>query len=292
MTPLATLQPSLLPADVRASLPTFLIIGAAKAGTTSLHSYLAEHPEICMSSNKEPMCFEPADWMERLGEYRELFEHPAAVRGEASIAYSAYPWAPEIPDRVRAVVPDARIVYLVRDPIQRMLSQYAQMQWNRHLWGAKRFPHRPFDELVEDLEAPMNTPVWCSRYATQIERWMERFGDDRVLVLDQRELLTQRRKTLWRVFEFLEVDPTFNSPSWDAEHNTATEHRLPTDLARRLGRPGRFARRVPGARRALTREIPRPRLTASQRERVVALLAPEADRLRAMTGLTLEHWTV
>jgi hypothetical protein len=291
MTPSATLTPPLA-ADVRAALPNFLIVGAAKAGTTSLHSYLAGHPEICMSSEKEPMCFEPPNWLERLGEYRELFDRPAPVRGEASIAYSAYPWAPEVPDRVRAVAPDARIVYLVRDPIERMLSQYAQMQWNRHLWGAERFPRREFAELMEDLEDPMNTPVWCSRYATQIERWMERFGDDGVLVLDQRELLTQRRRTLWRVFEFLGVDPAFTSPAWDAEHNTATQHRLPTDLARRLGRIGRLGQRMPGARRALTREIPRPRLTAAQRERVVALLAPEADRLRAMTGLTLEHWTV
>src|SRR5439155_19447126 len=113
-----------------------------------------------------------------------------------------------------------------------------------------------------------------------------RFGDARVLVLDQRELLMQRRRTLWRVFEFLEVDPTFSSPAWDAEHNTASEHRLPTRLARRLGRAGRAGQRVPGVRRALAREIPRPRPTAEQRRRLVALFKPEAGRLRAMTGLS------
>jgi hypothetical protein len=238
------------------------------------------------------MCFEPPHWAERLAEYRDLFERPAPVRGEASIAYSAFPWAPEIPDRVRAAVPSARIVYLVREPVERMLSHYAQNYWDRHLWGAKRFPIRPFDELMDDLEDPMNMPVWCSRYATQAERWIERFGRDRVLVLDQRDLLKDRGETLRRVFAFLDVDATFTSKAWDAEHNTATQHRLPTDLARRAGRAGRAGLRVPLLRRALTREIPRPTLSAAQRERVAAVLAPEAERLRALSGLKLDHWSV
>src|SRR4051812_27966301 len=291
MTETAIAEPQLA-RDVRAALPTFLIIGAAKCGTTSLHEYLGAHPSICMSSNKEPMCFEPPNWLERLPEYRDLFERPAPVRGEASIAYSAFPWAPEIPDRVRATIPDARIVYLVREPIQRMLSHYAQNHWDRHLWGAKRFPIRPFDELMDDLEDPMNMPVWCSRYATQVERWIERFGRDRVLILDQRDLLRDRATTLRRVLEFLAVDAAFASPAWEAEHNTATQHRLPTDLARRLGRAGRAGLRVPVLRRALTREIPRPELTDDQRRGVCALLRPEADRLREITGMSFEHWTV
>lgn len=291
MTEIAIAEPQLAP-DVRAALPTFLIVGAAKCGTTSLHEYLGAHPSICMSANKEPMCFEPPNWVERLAEYRDLFERPAPVRGEASIAYSAFPWAPEIPDRVRATIPDARIVYLVREPIQRMLSHYAQNHWDRHLWGAKRFPIRPFDELMDDLEDPMNMPVWCSRYATQVERWIDRLGQDRVLVLDQRDLLRHRSVTLRRVFEFLEVDADFTSPAWDAEHNTATQHRLPTELSERLGRAGRAGRRVPGLRRLLTYEIPRPQLTDAQRARVSALLKVEADRLREITGMKLEHWSV
>jgi hypothetical protein len=144
-------------------LPTFLIVGAPKAGTTSLHAYLAEHPEIAMTREKEPMCFEPPDWEARLGDYAALFEREAPVRGESSTAYASFPWAPEIPDRVRKVAPGMRIVYLVRDPIPRTLSHYAQNVWDRK-------PVRPFDELMADLEHPLNMPVWCSRYATQLER--------------------------------------------------------------------------------------------------------------------------
>jgi hypothetical protein len=271
--------------ETRAWLPSLFIIGAAKCGTTSLHRYLAEHPEVCMSSEKEPMCFEPLDWVERLDDYRDLFERPARVRGEASTAYAAYPWVPEIPDRIRGLVPDARIIYMVREPIGRTVSHYAQNVWDR-------FPVRPFEELMEDLEEPMNMPVWCSRYATQLERYLERFPSEHILVLDQHDLQRDRAATMHRVFEFLEVEPSFTSPAWDIEHNTAGHHRVPRPWAHRLRRLERPAMRVPPLRRLLTHEIPKPVLTPGQRARLVGILEPEARRFRQLTGMKLDHWPV
>lgn len=266
-------------------LPTFLVIGAPKAGTTSLHEYLAEHPQIAMTSEKEPMCFAAPDWRERLGDYEELFERDAPVRGESSTAYSAFPWAPEVPDRVLEAIPDARLIYLVRDPIPRTLSHYAQNAWDR-------LPVRPFEELMSDLEDPMNMPVWCSRFATQLERWLERFPAERVLVVDQRDLLTDRAATLRRVFAFLGVDPDFTSRAWEVRHNTAGSHRAPNALHHRLGRHARRLERLPVLRRAVTRETPRPVLSTEQRGRLEALLRPEAQRLRELTGMALEHWSL
>jgi hypothetical protein len=276
--------PELAP-DVRAALPTFLIIGAAKAGTTSLHEYLAEHREIVMSSEKEPMCFAPNDWLTRMPEYRELFTRAAPVRGESSTAYSAWPWVPDVPDRVRSVVPDAKIIYLVRDPVERMLSHYAQNVWDD-------FDVRPFDELMDDLEDEMNMPVWCSRYATQYERWAERFGPERVLVLDGRELETRTAETLKQVLAFLEVDAGFTSPRWAERHNTARQHRRPTPLGKRLGPRSRHLERVPRVRSLVSRPVPKPKLSAEQRARVVEIFGPEAARLRELTGLKLDHWSV
>jgi hypothetical protein len=263
-------------------LPTFFIIGAAKSGTTSLHRYLEPHPELSMSSEKEPMCFEPPHWQERMSEYEDLFAgKQAAVRGESSTAYAAYPWVPEIPDRVKTMVPDAKIVYCVREPVSRMVSHYAQFVWDR-------MKIRPWEELMADLDDPMNMPVWISRYATQYERWAERFGEERILVVEQHDLATQREATIKRVLEFLEVDSTFTSPSWDERHNEAGHHRVPTALGERVGE-GRRARleRVPPLRPLLSREIRKPVLRDDQRRRVEALLRPEVARFRAMTGLAL-----
>ena len=267
---------------VRAALPNFMIIGAPKAATTSLHAYLAVHPAINMSRTKEPMCFAFPDWTGRIERYPRIFrDHPERpLRGESSTAYTSYPWEPETPDRVLSLIPECRFVYLVRDPIERMLSHYAQNVWDG-------VPVAPFDELMENLEREDNIPVWSSRYAFQLERWTERFGRDRVLVLDQRDLLGDRAATVQRVLEFLGLDPAFSSPEWEREHNTRAQHRVPTALGRRLGSMARGP-----LRKVLTREVAKPTLTAAQHRRVVALLAPDTARFRALTGMTFDHWSI
>jgi Sulfotransferase family len=238
-----------------------------------------------MSTNKEPMCFARPRWEDRVAGYRALFERHAPVRGESSTAYSSFPWAPETADRVKATVADARIIYLVRDPVPRTLSHYAQNVWDEREWAS-------FDILMTDLEHPMNMPVWCSRYATQLERWIDRFGGDQVLVIDHRELMEERRAILQRVFEFLGVDPEFISPDWDAEYNVGEEHRVPTHAASRLGRLGAAAMRAPALRHRLTRPVAKPTLTDDQRARLCEFLAPEVARLRELTGMAFADWSI
>ena len=266
-------------------LPNIFIIGAAKCGTTSLHEYLSEHPEVAMTTDKECMHYTGEDWEEKLGRYRALFAREASVRGESSTAYTAWPWFPEVPDRIRATVPEAKLIYVVRDPLERAISHYAQNVWD----GAVE---RSWEFLMNNLEDGWNVPVWSSRYATQLERWVERFGGERILVLDAGDLRREREATLRRVLEFLEVDATFVSPRWGSEHNTATSHRVPTALGRRLGRVREPVARLRPARDLLTREVPAPTLTPEQRDRLVALRAPEARRLRELTGLPFDGWQV
>lgn len=265
------------------TLPTFFVIGAPKSGTTSLHSYLAEHPAIAMSTNKEPMCFVGDDWRQRLHRYETLFEHSADVRGESSTAYTSFPFAPEVPERVAATVPDARLIYVVRDPVPRTLAHYAQNVFDG-------FAERPFDELMDALEDPGNMPVWCSRYATQLERWRAHFPADRILVLDQVALLADRTSTLQRVLAFLGVDAGFSSSAWNLQHNTSPSHLRPTSIARKLGPRAERAARAGRFRGLLSTPIPKPVLRDDQRTRLEALLRPEADRLRTLTGLAFADW--
>ena len=258
------------------TLPTFFIVGAPKAGTTSLHAYLAEHPGIAMTTVKECMLYAAPQWRERLADYAALFPRDAPVRGESSTAYSSYPYAPEVPARVAETVPDARIVYVVREPVERVLAHYAQNLWDN-------MPVRPFDELMDDLEDPLNMPVWCSRYATQLERWLAVVPAERILVLDQADLLHDRVATIRRACAFLGADATFESPAWTVEHNTATDHRRPTRLGRLAARAGL---RAPG------RVVPKPVLRDDQRARLVALLRPEVERFRQLTGQPFSHWAI
>ena len=267
------------------TLPTFFIIGAAKCGTTSLHEYLDVHPEVAMTTYKECMYFTGDDWEEKLADYPRLFAKDAPVRGESSTGYTAWPWYPEVPGRIAQRVPDAKLIYLVRDPVERAVSHYAQSVWDG-------VAVRSWEYFMDNLEDGWNIPVWSSRYATQLERWLEHFDEGRLLVLEAGELRARRAETLRRVLEFLEVDPGFDSPRWHEEHNTAASHLVPTAAGRRLGAIGERLAGRPGIGRLMAREVPAPTLTPGQRDRLVALLAPEAERLRALTGRSFDGWQV
>ena len=105
--------------------PNLVIIGAMKAGTTSLHYYLNLHPEISMSKVKEPAFFiEERNWRKGIKRYSSLFTNQTSVVGEASTEYTKYPHFKEVPAKMHSTIPEAKLIYLVRDPIVRILSEY------------------------------------------------------------------------------------------------------------------------------------------------------------------------
>jgi Sulfotransferase family len=119
------------------ALPTFFIIGAPKAGTTSLNFYLEQHPEIQMSEVKEPAFFAPplgsatsklglsrVDMIDSLDRYERLFDPTMRVRGEGSTNYAEYPFRQGVPERIKERVPEAKFIYMVRDPVARTVSHY------------------------------------------------------------------------------------------------------------------------------------------------------------------------
>lgn len=276
------------------TLPNLLIVGAAKCGTSSLHHYLDQHPDVSMSRPKETNFFVREDWLERMDWYESRFDAAAAVRGEASPAYSLYPYFRQVPERAHSLVPDAKLIYLVRDPLARLVAHYVEM-YGLH------FEHRPFEAAVGDLEDERNLYVAGSRYATQVERYLRYFPGDRLLVLEQDELRDERQRTLRRVFGFLEVDPDFHSQDFDRELNTRAEKVRLRGAGLLLARAGliRLGRRVPlrlraplsrRVKRAVTREIEPPRLEGELRARLSEALQPEVDRLRALTGRRFEGW--
>lgn len=286
------------------ALPTFFVIGAAKAGTTSLHFYLSRHPQIQMSANKEPNFFGgpengipyPPRRVSRLRDYEELFDSSFAVRGEASVGYTNHPRRRGVPERIRQLVPDAKFLYIVRDPIARTVSHYQ----DAFAIGKQR---RPLNEVLGALDDPYS-PLTChSRYATQLELYRRTFPPQRIMVIDQAELLCDRRATLRDVFRFLAVDDTFDTPAFDDQ------------LYRSEGRPvysagywhfvERFvspaARRIPVAlrttarrslERALLPKLAEQTLDADRRAALEELYRGEVARLRELTGKPFSTWSI
>jgi hypothetical protein len=278
-------------------LPNLLIVGAAKAGTSSLHAYLDEHPSIAMSKRKELELFNrPDDWRELLDRYRTNFYVRAPVRGESSPAYSMDPRFGDVPARIHEVIPGAKIIYLVRDPIPRALAHYVE-------WRFLRVEQRPFEQAFADLDRPSNHYVMSSRYAHQLGRYRERFPDEQILVLDQRDLLKRRRDTLRRVFRFLGVDEDYSTPRFEREHNVGQQkmqlNRFGWWLAERQAYlPAlRIAAALPapvgrGGLRLIGTDIPRPEPDEATLARLRDVLRADVEWLRSYTGEPYDHWSV
>jgi hypothetical protein len=283
-------------------LPTFFIIGAAKAGTTALYSYLDLHPEIEMSPIKEPDFFAdpngylPFGRVSSLAAYERLFKGDAKAAGEASHTYSVYPLHSGVPDRIHQLVPDARMIYLVRDPVDRLQAWYRQnASWQR--LGPPR-------EALGDLRDPNNEYIRGGMYMSQIERYVPVFGADRLLVIDQTDLLTRRRETLEGLFAFIGVAPDFWTPAFEEAHNLSSERvHMSRGIRRIVNSPKThaFRERLPSGieetlrrlgKRAVGRPIPEHEFPLALIEECRGLFCRDAAALREFTGLPLADWSV
>ena len=291
------------------ALPTFFIIGAAKSGTTSLHWYLDQHPQIQMSTDKEPNFFSgpengvpyPFGRTSRLEAYEELFDPAVGVRGEASTGYASHPRRQGVPERIKELVPEAKFIYLVRDPIARTISQYQHRV-------AVEGERRSLREALGDLSDPYSICICPSLYASQLDLYLRHFPRERLLVIDQAELLAGRQSTLRQIFTFLSVNDVVDWSRFAEELNTSRDRRIyPPAYARlhyvRLRGPDLPAplRWIPRrVRRPLRRSVERillsrldtPTLDDELRARLEEFYADEVARLRALTGKTFPTWSI
>lgn len=277
-----------------AALPNLIVIGAKKSGTTSLYHYLASHPDIRMSREKELDFFvAERNWRRGVGWYRRHFDAAAAVRGEASPYYTALPQHHGVPERMARVIPDVRLVYVVRDPIERLVSHY-------HMAVATGRERRPLADAIANLSESVY--VAQGRYWMQLDAYLRHFATEQVLVIDQHELDRNRAAAMRRVFEFLGVDADFVSQDFEAVHFTAMARRRRRPVATAILALDRWVgnersenarRRVPARiRRMLTVPLERPALEPALRARLEQLYTPDAARLREHTGLSFASWSV
>ncbi len=276
-------------------LPNLLVIGAQKCGTSSLHRYLDLHPQIGMSRVKELDFFlEHRTWSRGAEWYADQFARSMPVRGESSPNYTDLPLSEGVAARMAGVVSDARLVYMVRDPIERALSHWI------HARGLER-EDRSADEALAD---PDSRYVRRSLYRTQLEPFVERFQRRQILIAEQADLLERRADTLRELFGWLDVDPSFISPEFEREWEVSAGKGRKFSLAYRASRlvGGKdFWGRVPArVRWRLERiaygrigdPVEPPRLSDPVRERLIERLRPEVDWLREYSGRDFAAWSV
>ncbi len=277
------------------ALPNLIVIGAQKCGTSGLHYYLSLHPEVSMSRQKELNFFiAERNWPRGLDWYRRQFDPTARVRGEASPNYTAWPQHDGVPERIAATVPAARLIYLVRDPLERIASHWVHNYAKRREKGS----------LAETLAHPQTSYLSRSHFDAQLERFRAHFPDRQILVIENDQLRSDRAATLRRIFEFIGVDPDFEHPQFAAVRHATARKRRSTRLGIRVQKLGRsrYGRRIP--RRVwlaadlalpLAKPIPKPDVRAALAEsapEALESLAADAARLREATGLDLAHWSL
>jgi len=308
-----------------ARLPNFFLAGAPKAGTTSLYFYLDQHPQIYMAGIKEPAFFGAADL--RSGPYRDSLQRYLGRHGEAIEAYLRGPqergakfailewqdylrlfrdvrdetaigeasvdyfWQPSAPAAIHAKLPAAKLIFVLRDPAELLLTRY--------LASPSRDRRTTFREWFLEAQrspTPWIVPLGPGRIATNLERFFGLFGRDQIRVYLYHEYRADPRALLRDVFAFLGVDPAY-PVDLTRRYNETPVPRFPGLHAwrQRVFGTGSATGWLPsGVRRLIRRAYNRPRgrmaLDAADRRLVVDYYRDEIARAAELIGRDLSAW--
>jgi len=290
------------------TLPNFIVIGAAKAGTTALYWYLAEHPDVFMSPVKETNFFaynvgpdgrllygDPDVHrfpVKTLAEYQDLFADAGSAEavGEASPLYLE---SPEAPARIRALLPDVRLVCSLRHPVDRAYSDYLMYLRRR----GRRFD--PARELTPTAAWARPDSRWMqvSRYHAQVERYFATFPRERIHVLLFDDIRKSALEATQGVYRFLGIDPSFE-PDLQTPHaaggvpaSPMLEGFLTRSALSAALRPLVPARAANWVRRLRARTLRRPpSLPPALRKELTAPFRDDIERTSAVIGRSLAHW--
>lgn len=286
--------------------PNLFLIGSMKSGTTYLSELLGEHPAIFMCSPKEPGYFvDPQDllrvwpaareagYLRSAESYLSLFAPAgdAAIVAEASTSYSQLPLFPGVPERILAFSPQARFIYIMRDPVERAISHY----WQRVRWGVERRPM---------LSAICAEPHYrdVSHYARQLKAYLQHLERARIYLLTYEALLADPAGQLSRVYAWLGVDPSFRPACLGVPNNVLPEA---VEQVRGLGWLHRFSQsalyrnvapRVPRSLRRLGNRLALRRVRPAEVDASVvkAYLRPrlqlETEELSRLLGRGFPEW--
>ena len=286
-------------------LPDFLVIGAMKAGTTSLCRDLESQPGIFFPTVKEPHTLVFDDVLTEAGKrkYATLFKDARAEQkcGEGSTGYSKIPLHKNVPQRARAVVGDKlKVIYSVRDPVERAISHHY------HMFRAGDAP-LDFGQALGAI--PLIT--LCSRYAFQIEPWIQEIGSENIRINKFEDFVSDRDRTVSELVTFLDVhhveDMVDHEETDHSQHNVGEDQLLPPptlrNLVRKITRSQFYKRNIHPRTPAWVRNGFKSAVYQKAQERpplpdedtlagLVEALQPDVHRLSELFGLKEPLWNL
>ncbi|MFO1261177.1 MAG: sulfotransferase [Sphingomonadaceae bacterium] len=296
-----------------ARTPTFMIIGASRAGTTALYDLVRQHPQVFMSAIKEPNYFafegEPLDWrgpgnefvnnsVHSWEDYTALFD-PAPegmAMGEASPLYL---WAPDAPKRIKARLSDVKMIAVLRNPIEQAFSHYLY---------ARAQMVEPFDDFDAALKAepkrfadhwqPLFQYSTFPRYAEQLKRFYAEFPKEQLKIFLYEDYRGDPKTMLSQIYEFIGVDPAF-VPDLSHETNMGGQprHQWLQNLVMRPNPIASLAALVvpESARRTIRdmvsrRNLSRDQMSPQAKAWLINALKDDISQLQDMIDRDVSHW--
>jgi len=280
-----------------AAFPNLIIIGGLKCGTTSIHHYLGLHPEVQMSKPKELNFFVSElnldlglDW------YRGRFDDRFAVRGESSPHYTNLPRFQGVAERIQTNCPDAKLLYMIRDPIKRVLSHWVHAKGAGYESG----------EIEDVLSRPDTAYVQRSMYWMQLQPYLQRLDREQIELISSEELQADRHATMRKAFRFVGVDEDFTHEQFDREweKSSAKSGDKYQVMERLIKLPGlrsfdRNFDRLPESMRWVVEKIvhdpdkpsaPKPKLSDEMFEQMRGWFREDVAALQEFAGRRFDGW--
>jgi hypothetical protein len=295
--------------------PNLLILGAAKCGTTSLYYYLKQHSQICMAEPKEPRFFE-MEYAQGMDFYWQTY-FASVWNGEPAIGEAAPRnlYLPYVGSRIKAEIPDAKLIVILRNPIERAFSHW----WMTYSTGVEKLS---FDAAMVanwqqlrdgiNFEGDAGEALWrkaihwggsyrtvkyrwyldMGYYAQQLERYLELFSSAQVKILFNKDLRKRTQAVLDEVYTFLGVDTGFTADT------TPQMVGLPQNVLPllRLAQLTRAEHLVPKSLRMkilslFSRHSSKQQINPVTRVWLIEHYAPHNRALERLTGRDLAHWS-
>ncbi|MEL6553959.1 MAG: sulfotransferase [Cyanobacteria bacterium J06621_11] len=293
-------------------LPNFLLIGTAKGGTTSLYSYLDQHPQVYMSANKEPGFFalegEKLDYqgpdeafsrtsVTHIEAYKKLFEGVTTETaiGEASPFYLYFAKAPE---RIKHYAPNAKLIVSLRNPVDRAYASYMHNVRVGYEEDSFEASLKKEDRRIQDNWIYLWHYKQCGLYYQQLSRYFDTFGRDQIQVHLFEDLAQTTQTTVQSIFSFLQIDDTFVPDLSIVNASGIPRSKLVHSLVDR-GNPVRDTLKavVPdGLRKGIANQIrklnlaPKPPLDPETKAVMVGFYREDILKLQDLIGRDLTGW--
>lgn len=271
-------------------LPNLLIIGAMKAGTSSLHDYLSLHPDIYMSTPKEIHYYADADYLTKTKDwYTSFFKTDKIIAGTTPQSYTKChnKYYQHIPERIFKDTPDVKLIYIVRDPIKRYLSHIKESH---------------FGDPKEDIRysESINHYVKTSMYYMQINEYLKYFKLEQIHILSLEDLTNNKLVELNKIFQFLGVKEITDEQLFDFKTNEFSNQNIPSSI--RINYLFRIGIKIlPKITKKIALIISaryykkleeKYELTDSRMNELKLLLKEDMEQFRKLTGKSYNSWSI